>query len=89
MNRASETKEQDWLTTADAAEMLSVATGTFYSTKINDSLKRVVRHRMIGDNPRFGWLWLREDIELIVRIRQRYELRTQTAIRAIRNGLRS
>lgn len=75
-------RDPDWLTTPEAAAMLSVSVPT---VRDDQDVRTVIEHKSAGTaSPQgVGYLWSRLDIERLIAFRDRFGLRTRTAARAL------
>lgn len=78
--------DPQWIGTGEAARLLSVSIHTLYG---QDDIRSAVRRKQVGTDARTGVLWFRPDIEAILAVRKRFELRTKPAARLVRHGLRA
>jgi hypothetical protein len=75
-----------WATLEEAAQLLSISPNTL---RQSDSIKAVVQRRSAGKNYRNGLFWYRPDIEALIAVRRQFGLRTKSAAKLVKQGIRA
>lgn len=75
---------RDWITTRQAARMLSISVSSFQSLEFKCGIRHRSRNaRNVTDAYGLGWLWYRPDVEAAARIRSECRLGASAAVRVL------